>query len=119
MAEPHYFLRDGEVWYQTPQGGEHHICGGSEKLSVAIFDEGFLHKHGTEAQVSAWADEQRAKMAGKPEMAEMFGFEVITFKINQAVLDELNKCIANTTRSAGFVEFLSRQPAEDFAPDFP
>lgn len=121
MADPEYFLRDGEVWFRRSTSDELHICGGSQKLSVAMdVQEGILHKHGSEASVSNWWEKKyRPKLASHPEMAELFPVEVVTFPISQAVLDELNRCIATSTRISRFTDFLKTQSADDFGPNYP
>lgn len=120
MADPEYFLRDGEVWFRRSTSDEHHVCGGSQKLSVAMdVQDGILHKHGSEVSVSKWWEKYHAKIAAHPEMAELFPIEVVTFPINQAVLDELNLCIATSSRIARFTDFLKAQSADDFGPIYP
>lgn len=120
MADPEYFLRDGEIWLRRPDGDECHVCGGSGKLAVAIeTQEGILHKHGSAAKVSKWAEGHRQKVIDHPELAVFFTIEVVEFQINQAVLDELNRCVATSGRIAGFVKFLTEQHASDFGPAYP
>jgi hypothetical protein len=120
MVNPQYFLRDGEVWLRRTIGDETHVCGGSSKLAVAIeIQDGILYKHGSAEKVSKWADGHRQKAIEHPELATFFAVEVIEFQINQAVLDELNRCVATSGRIAGFVKFLSEQHPSDFGPSFP
>lgn len=120
MADPEYFMRDGEVWLRRQAGDETHVCGGSGKLAVAIeVQDGILQKHGSAEKVGKWAEGHRQKVIEHPELATFFTIEVVEFQINQAVLDELNRCVATTGRIAGFVKFLTEQHPSDFGPSYP
>lgn len=103
MAGP-YVIEHGDVWrlpdnpLRSPllSPSKAHVCDGTEELAIAMLDDTMV-KHGSASSVEAWVEK---KGAG-------FDIAIIRFPVSPETVEELNRCVVNTTRAASIVDNLT------------
>jgi hypothetical protein len=117
-----YVIRHGDVWRQSGNpglvgNGLHHVCDGTGELAVA-YQGDVLLKVGGASSVDAWLDANREKFEQMREMLAGMGEDddelvVLKLPVSQAIVDELNLCVAISGRVARLRENLERIGVED------
>jgi hypothetical protein len=117
-----FVLEHGDVWKRSSASsrlgtGLEHICDSTGELSVA-WQGDILLKVGSAEMVNRWMDANRAKFDGMREMMEAMGDEfeeimVVRVPVSQAIIDEINLCVAISGRVARLRENLERIGIED------
>ena len=119
-TEGPYFIEFGDVWRIRAGGGRpsvmandrRHVCDGTGQLAVAMLEDMIL-KTGSAEDVDEWV----RRKAGGADVT------VIRFPVTPETVEELNACVANSTRGPALVENLGRigrdQAATVPLPGFP
>jgi hypothetical protein len=119
-----YVIRHGDVWKQNAgpglvDNGLLHVCDGTGEMAIAYQGDALL-KIGGASSVDAWLDANREKLdqmremlAGMGEDDEDLDLVVLRLPVSQAIVDELNLCIAISGRVARLRENLERIGVDD------
>lgn len=122
MASQHTFdgpfvIEHGDLWKRRSGrplvgSGLDHVCDGTGEFAVA-YQGDILLKIGSASSVDSWLDANREKFESMRAMLEEMGEQdsdvvVLKLPVSQAIVDEVNRCVAISGRVARLEEHLEQ-----------